>query len=342
MRKFIFKVLTFCILFFSSLVVISVIYENIEIESNDYIKGMIKKHQLLDSIPSPRIIIAGGSNNAFGINSRLIEEAFELPVINLSIHAGLGTPFIIEEIQQGVRNNDIVILSLEYGLRDGDKFIKKVLPILPEIKGYAKNYFDSNFLLNIQSNVDHVSGKILQHLIMTLKNSLSQSNGIEVSEIYHMNAFNKYGDVVAHIHEKSKLKKAQKNDDLKDNSVNDNTEIENDKYFKLINNFKEVADSKGANVIFMFPTMAESYYEINSEGLKMYAEDIKKKVNIDIGNDTRSFVYKDSLYYDTPSHLTGIGRDLRTIDLIKLLKKNTLLFNDDNDIPSNKKINIVD
>jgi len=85
MRKFIFKVLTFCILFFSSLVVISVIYENIEIESNDYIKGMIKKHQLLDSIPSPRIIIAGGSNNAFGINSRLIEEAFELPVINLYI-----------------------------------------------------------------------------------------------------------------------------------------------------------------------------------------------------------------------------------------------------------------
>ena len=79
------------------------------------------KDYLADSCTQKKIIIFGGSNSLFGINSEVIAEKTGLPVVNLSTHAGLDLDFILYKIQQHIHPGDIVVLPLEfeYYWRDG-------------------------------------------------------------------------------------------------------------------------------------------------------------------------------------------------------------------------------
>jgi len=53
-------------------------------------QASLLKSNLLRTVPSPRIIIVGGSNVAFGIDSELMEEELDIPVINDGLHVALG------------------------------------------------------------------------------------------------------------------------------------------------------------------------------------------------------------------------------------------------------------
>ncbi|HPG73671.1 MAG TPA: hypothetical protein PLM49_05215, partial [Bacteroidales bacterium] len=61
--------------------------------------AIIDKHKRIDSIKSPKIIFAGGSNLPFGIDSKMIQDSLHTPVVNLGLHAGLGLDFMLNELQ---------------------------------------------------------------------------------------------------------------------------------------------------------------------------------------------------------------------------------------------------
>ncbi len=83
--------------------------------------AIIDKHHLLENIAPPRMLLCGGSNLAFGIDSKSIQDKIGLPVINMGLNAGLGLNFIMEEIKSAAKPTDIVILSIEYFLNsDGN------------------------------------------------------------------------------------------------------------------------------------------------------------------------------------------------------------------------------
>ena len=56
----------------------------------NYQASLIDKVQRLESIHEPKIVLIGDSNLAFGIDSEKIEEAFDMPVVNMGLHGGLG------------------------------------------------------------------------------------------------------------------------------------------------------------------------------------------------------------------------------------------------------------
>jgi len=96
-----------CIGFLSMLVTTSLFF-SIKPDSEHYYQGSLEKVRLLESTPSPRIIIFGGSNIALGIDSEMIEQAFGIPVINDGLQVGLGvTP--LNEIRKYLRPGDIII-----------------------------------------------------------------------------------------------------------------------------------------------------------------------------------------------------------------------------------------
>ena len=63
-----------------------------------------------------RLIIAGGSGAHFTINSELIEEGVDMPVINLGLDGPVGLNIILPTILEQVRPGDIVLLIPEYML----------------------------------------------------------------------------------------------------------------------------------------------------------------------------------------------------------------------------------
>lgn len=73
----------------------------------------IAKLFLATHTPGRRVVILGGSNALFGIDSSLIEREIGLPTVNLAIHAGLPLPYIFAYAKPILRPADVVVMPLE-------------------------------------------------------------------------------------------------------------------------------------------------------------------------------------------------------------------------------------
>ena len=105
---------------------------------NNYQAALIDKNERLCSIDGPKIVLVGNSNLAFGIDSRALEEAFGMPVVNMGMHGGLGNAFNEQAAVQNVCKGDIVILSYS-NFDDGDvrhqsRTIKHIIAVLIKLK----------------------------------------------------------------------------------------------------------------------------------------------------------------------------------------------------------------
>ena len=83
-KLFIKKIVFFCILIGSLAVVLNET-SSPKGEPIDYLGALTVKHERAKSIKTPRLIFAGGSNLAFGINSKEIQSKIKIPDRNIYI-----------------------------------------------------------------------------------------------------------------------------------------------------------------------------------------------------------------------------------------------------------------
>ena len=77
-------------------------------------ESTIVKHNLIAAIKEPKLVVLGGSNALWGIDSTLIEHTLGIPTINLALHAGLPYKYLFQEAQQYLQPHDHVLLAIEY------------------------------------------------------------------------------------------------------------------------------------------------------------------------------------------------------------------------------------
>lgn len=80
------------------------------------------KYDLLMATESPKIILVGGSNLAFGLDADMLSETTGYPVVNLGLHAGFQYLFISELAKANVGEGDIVLLGYEYNWPEAESF----------------------------------------------------------------------------------------------------------------------------------------------------------------------------------------------------------------------------
>ena len=221
---------------------------------------------------SKKIVIIGGSSGAFGFNSRLIHEAFDLPVVNTCTHAMIGLRMQFETYKDMLRDGDIVILSPEYG---GEK---------------ERLYGGYNLLRILSSHLPEAYRKLsLRQWLFIYKfigiHNLGTSRHKDVEEyddVYSANALNEFGD----IEWERKHKDFIKNYNI--SGVMDGELID---YYKYI---RDYAKSKGIKLVFLPPPLMK-------------------------------YSFEDSLFFDTPYHMTQEGANIRTKAIIEDLHR---LLND--------------
>ena len=81
-----------------------------------YMAAFEDKVRMLQEHRDPSIILIGGSNVAFGIDSEILENEIQLPTLNTGLHAGLGLQFYLDVAEKYARRGDIVVLLPEYEL----------------------------------------------------------------------------------------------------------------------------------------------------------------------------------------------------------------------------------
>ncbi len=233
----------------------------------------------------------------------MIANAFHMPVVNTSTHAGLGVRLQFEIYKEFLHKGDIVIFCPEYGngkdrLYGGSTVFRILGTHIPS--AYCK--------ISLMQWI-FIYKYIGVHYSEIFKHSLSK----DFDGPYSAHALNEYGDI-----ECERLHK----DSIKPNTFGGQMDNDLIDYYKYIHSY---AKSNGIKLAFLPPTFIESNYKKRQSQIDSIASCLKRN-GIPYQASTLRYSFPDSLYYDTPYHMTQSGANKRTglliEDLNRILKIN--------------------
>lgn len=288
-------------------------YKKHDLETS-YNAVIIDKYKLLQETPSPKIVLIAGSNFAYGINSKLIADSLQKPVINMAIHYDYGVKFMLNQISSELRKGDTVIMGFEYIIEsEGNKNEQLLMArYFPKAKEWIK--FDDIF------EVIGENGQLRINTFKTILERLYKNKEInyqisDTTSVFFRGATNEYGDLISHYNNPpmKSIPRAILSDkvSLKD-AIDD------------MNVFYETMKLKDIKVYFVYPTYSEKNYSLDKKIIDKYQKEYDKYAKFPILGTPSDFVFADSLYHDMAYHLTEKGGEIRTQKIIQLLGKISL------------------
>lgn len=279
-------------------------------KKSDYMGAIVEKHKRLKSIQGRKIIFAGGSNLALGLNSARVQDSLQIPVVNLALNAGIGLDFMLNELRYTIEPGDEVVLSIEYFMADYCPYdlFTNIISYFPEASRYAQ--------MPNPSILDHLKNNISKK-IEKVKSNKNFLTGLfkDTSQVqtfaYNRSAFNQFGDCEGHLG-------LPRLPYLADGGIIEYKHWHN---IERLNSFYRFAKSKNVKVYFTYPSYPTSQYILNMETIKHLDADLHKELLFPILGGPTDFVFDDSLFFDTVYHLSKEGREKRTDKVIELLKK---------------------
>jgi len=270
--------------------------------TSDYMAAIIDKHAMLERAEGPRVLLVGGSNLAFGVDSRAIAEATGRPVINLGLHAGLGLSFMLNELRAVMRAGDVVLICPEYFLEaDGDDaLIRATIRSFPPAAAYYR-----------QGPIEGLEHFLLgrQRLFKRLITGDEPERITLLNTVYARSGFNAQGDMIAHLGRVDHV----------DLSGTEPLEYRYWEGIGAINDLGREAAERGVQVLCTFPCYPASVYQKDSIAIGLLGADLERDLDVRVAGRPQEMVLPDSLFFDTVYHLTAEGRDQRTRALIALL-----------------------
>ena len=249
--------------------------------------ALLDKVDRLESIDTPKIILIGNSNLAFGMDSELLEKEIGMPVVNLGLN---------------INNGDIVVIA-HSNYADGT-LQKDLMWITIENHTEIIKILDLEQWLEISSALpDYVFNK-------TSLYCSGRGNKVEDSE-YTRGAFNEYGDNIC---ERKENKYKFKDGDIIVPQIDD-------KNIKEINELNDYCISNGAVLVIAGYPIADGKYTPSQKLYEDFQSELEKRVNCQVISNFTDYFYPYDSFYDTYLHLTNEGAEERTNQLILDLKK---------------------
>ncbi|MGI4020855.1 MAG: hypothetical protein ACRYFA_05060 [Janthinobacterium lividum] len=270
--------------------------------------SQIDKNELLKNTPSPRIIFVGGSNLAFGLDSKRIKDSLLLNPINTGIHINIGLKYMLANTIKYIKAGNIIVLAAEYQqfygtLADGES---ELFSLVTDVVPQSRNSLDYKQYFKLVQLVPEFAQSKLQPLLLFYKYPKPD----QFIGRYDRKAFNNYGDACAHW----KLSAENPKPYL---AI---TESLNNEIFKTLIDFKNMINRKKAKLYITFPGYQYSSYKNSITAIKQVESQLKN-YNFNLISTPQEYIIPDNLIFDTPYHLTKKGVDYRTGLLIKDLKK---------------------
>jgi len=272
----------------------------------DYMFALIDKFENLKTEQSPKIVLIGGSNLAFGMDSETISQYYDMPVMNMGLHAGIGLRFLLEGIEPYIKKSDIIIIVPEYS-HFYDTYLGTgldLVPVLFHVYPQGIKLLTFRQLLLILSTFPRYSIDNLYDAYITGRAYKKYEHNI-----YARNNFNCYGDMTAHWKESS-----QSNYQYKDMKVRPI----NAKMMKDLEKYILYYQSQGVEVVILPPAIVSTVAQTIKGEIQQVTETLAKY-------DNRAYQYfhperyalPDSLGYDTRYHFLKPGIDIRVQYLIE-------------------------
>ncbi|MDR0368412.1 MAG: hypothetical protein LBH82_04650 [Bacteroidales bacterium] len=272
----------------------------------DYLFALIDKFEHLKKEESPKIVLIGGSNLAFGIDSEVLSQHYDMPIVNMGLHAGMGLRFLLKGVKADVHKNDILIIIPEYShfytmyLGTSSTLTPMLFNVYP--KGFS--YLSFRQFLTIMSGIPRYSMDNLYDAYI-VGHAFKEHD----HRIYARANFNQYGDMTAHRTEPSYISYTVTEENPRPIDRKMLKELEEDILF---------FQSQGVKVVILPSAIVHTA----AQNMNMEIQQVVKELH-NINNEAFQYFYPenytlpDSLGYDTRYHLLQPGIDIRMQYLIR-------------------------
>lgn len=287
-------------------------------EQNDYSLGIELKHRRLAEINTRKIVLVGGSNLAYGVDSKMLQKATGCPVVNMGMNGYFGVRYMLEEVKDQIRPSDIIVLSFEY-----DNLFKSVdgspgshlaiIKAYPTVFGFLSAEQKLQVIAAIPTVAQAKIIRLMTDAITTLKEPFTGRNyGVEgpadLNEIESLKGFSPEGDITAHLGIKWPF--------VLENAVVPQGAKIDMQMIALMRGFGEEMQRRGVPVMVSYtPVIRETYDKLQGD-LTEFDRMIKSSPPLIAPSPPSAFAYDKSMFFDTVYHLNERGRPVRTQRLI--------------------------
>lgn len=276
------------------------------ISTIDYLGGIRAKQERLAALGSPKVVLIGGSNATFGMDSPLLEEALCRPVVNMTIHASLGFRFMVEQLEGGLGRGDLVIAPLEFSCYHDPSPINDThmlaLDRQPELTGFVPWY----------SRPRVFAGILVMRVQAVWKVWSGAWKDDSPHEVFRADGFNEQGDLISHL--EMPVRPPDRIAELKYHSPTIDPS-----FWPVLERLQRNVEQSGAELIIAWPSVAESSFRPTASDSVRTA---LAEHGFTILGNAQNYVQADTAFYDTHYHLRATGRRIRTERLVKDLCSN--------------------
>ncbi len=285
---------------------------------NNYLAAVLEKDRIIRSTPSPKIILVGGSNLAFGIDSKAIQDSLGLRAVNMGLYAKLGLKYMLAQVRPYIKPGDVVLVVPEYDqfygdFANGDNTLNTALLYAPgdRIRDFMRSYSMADVVL--RPRAENVRRSFLR--------AAASAAGVEdaffppdTNPVYNRRSFNQFGDVVSHLGRRGInpdsifVKPLPPMADFNKGTLDD------------LNGISDEAREQKAHAYFLFPSYIASSYDINVAAVDSLTNRLAAGMRMPILGTAKDFVYPGNYFFDTRFHLNEEGRRNRTLKLIEMLR----------------------
>lgn len=304
---------TFGYLLFGCLIALLVSYSFSMIFSNynseSYFLSIVDKHDKFQKRKTTNnLIVIGGSSNAFGINSTLLDSTLNMNTMNFGVHGDIGCAYWISEAMYEAKPGDVILVNFEYELTQENLVYggKEIYQAFFQSNGGLFKYGTYTHLYNYL----YFGGVVLRDNILSYKNNPAKN----IDPVYHRKAFNEKGDI-------------QSQSDFNKNnwsSCDDSTHFKRVKfiphngYIKRLLDLDDYCKNSDIDLLISFPPIAVSSFNENASD-SLYQ--MLSETDLNLINHPLDGMLCDTLFVGTNYHLTKCGRNIYSKKLANAIKK---------------------
>lgn len=274
-------------------------------DGNDYARASVLKHDRLTSLSSPKIVLIGGSNLAYGIDSAVIEQETKCPVVNMGINGYLGSRFMLEEVTRDLRKSDIAVISFEY-----QNFYNSVEGISTDQLMLAKanpRLWSSLTLMQKLRAIASLPLAAQQKIFRIIKSATPKSvnEAVDLTEkIETYSGFNKFGDLTSH------LQYEWPYDDVDRFELSSRT-IDST-ILPLLQSFADRLGQRGVHVVYSYSPLKRDFYEIHEQAIATLHKRVSAARPLTVLHPPATLVFDAPMFFDSIYHLNAKGRAVRS------------------------------
>lgn len=269
------------------------------------------KHQRLRDAPSPRMILVGGSNLLFGIDSTMIEEQTEYHPVNMGLIGGLRLEYILNEVRDAARAQDLIVLCIEYNTLNAAAMQEEAQVIMGVVAHRPANvrYMTwRQWCHALDRGAMEYAGVVFRH---TIANVTARDNDDSITA--HLN---RYGDLTRY-HDP-----AVRPD--KENNQNTLVKIHPERVeanIARINEFVQMMRLRGVHVVFAYPPIPRTHFNEARQVARRFDALLRTRLAAPVILRPGQMVFADRCFIGLSYHLRGEAVRERTQRLIDALPR---------------------